>query len=375
MLGTLGTMSMGVRLPIIKQNDELENIIVSSIINASDESNIPIEDGDIIGITESIVARANGLYITVDDIAESVKKKLNNPKGVYVLWPIYSRNRFSMILKGIARAVPGFVQVILDEGKDEVGNKHVNQFTGVDIREFYRNLIEEEGSHPIIHSTGYEKFFKNLFYDAMNGNKINVIVATIHNRNRLKQVFESFNSPDKLENGTAINVITLEEICDEFNPDFGVLGTNKATEETLKLFPTIDVAKRVALKVQEDIEAETGKHVEVLIYGDGCFKDPVGGIWEFADPVSAPYYTDGLEGTPNELKLKYVADNESSDEDFIRERIKHKKAEMAGQMITQGTTPRMYRDLVASLCDLTSGSGDKGTPVIWIKNYFKNYAD
>lgn len=375
MLGTLGTMSMGVRLPIIKQNDELENIIVSSIINASDESNIPIEDGDIIGITESIVARANGLYITVDDIAESVKKKLNNPKGVYVLWPIYSRNRFSMILKGIARAVPGFVQVILDDGKDEVGNKHVNQFTGVDIREFYRNLIEEEGSHPIIHSTGYEKFFKNIFYDAMNGNKINVIVATIHNRNRLKQVFESFNSPDKLENGTAINVITLEEICDEFNPDFGVLGTNKATEETLKLFPTIDVAKRVALKVQEDIEAETGKHVEVLIYGDGCFKDPVGGIWEFADPVSAPYYTKGLDGTPNELKLKYVADNESSDEDFIRERIKHKKAEMAGQMITQGTTPRMYRDLVASLCDLTSGSGDKGTPVIWIKNYFKNYAD
>ena len=188
-------------------------------------------------------------------------------------------------------------------------------------------------------------------------------------------MFETFNSPDKLEDGTAINVITLEEICDEFNPDFGVLGTNKATEETLKLFPTIDVAKRVALKVQEDIEAETGKHVEVLIYGDGCFKDPVGGIWEFADPVSAPYYTEGLEGTPNELKLKYVADNESSDEDFIRERIKHKKAEMAGQMITQGTTPRMYRDLVASLCDLTSGSGDKGTPVIWIKNYFKNYAD
>lgn len=371
----LGTMSMGVRLPIIKEKDDIAQIVVDNIINSSDESGIPIEDGDIIGITESVVARAAGLYVTVDDIAENIKKKLNNPSSVYVLWPIYSRNRFSMILKGIARAVPGFVHVILDERKDEVGNKHVNQFTGVDIRDFYRNLIEAEGSHPAIHSTGSEKFFMNIFYDAMNGNRINVIVATIHSRNKVKQIFEAFNSPDKLEDGTAINVITLDEICDDINPDFGLLGSNKATEEKLKLFPTVELAKKVALGVQERIMKQSGHHVEVLIYGDGCFKDPVGGIWEFADPVSAPYHTDGLDGTPNELKLKYVADNESSDEDFIRERIKHKKAEMAGQMITQGTTPRMYRDLVASLCDLTSGSGDKGTPVIWIKNYFKNYAD
>lgn len=371
----LGTMSMGVRLPIIKENDELEKIIANEIIRSSVEHKIPIEDGDIIGITESIVARAAGLYVTVDDIAENIKKKLNNPSSVYVLWPIYSRNRFSMILKGIARAVPGFVQVVLDEGKDEVGNKHVNQFTGVDIRDFYRNIIEEEGSHAAIHSKDSDKWFMNIFYDAMNGNKINVIVATIHSRNRIKQMFETFNSPDKLEDGTAINVITLDEICDDINPDFGLLGSNKATDDKLKLFPTVELAKKVALGVQERMYKQSGHHLEVLIYGDGCFKDPVGGIWEFADPISAPYYTDGLEGTPNELKLKYIADNESADEDFIVERIKHKDDNLTGQMISQGTTPRMYRDLVASLCDLTSGSGDKGTPVVWIKNYFKNYAD
>ena len=371
----LGTMSMGVRLPIIKENDDLENIIVDSIINSSDESNIPIDDGDIIGITESIVARAAGLYATVDDIAESVKKKFNNPNHVYVLWPIYSRNRFSMILKGIARAVP-YIDVILSAGKDEVGNEHVNQFTGVDIKEFYANLIKDEGSHPSIHTRGYELFFKHVLYDALHGNKINVIVATIHNRKKLKEVFDDHNKrPETKDKNCFINVITLDEICDDINPDFGLLGSNKATEEKLKLFPTVEVSKKVALGVQERIMKHTGKQVEVLIYGDGCFKDPVGGIWEFADPVSSPYYTDGLEGTPNELKLKYIADNESADEDFIIERIKHKKKEMAGQMITQGTTPRMYCDLVASLCDLTSGSGDKGTPVIWIKNYFKNYAD
>lgn len=367
-------MSMGVRLPIIKENDDIVRIIADRIERSSNECNIPIDNGDIIGITESIVARAAGLYVTVDEIAECIKKKFNNPKSIYVLWPIYSRNRFSLILKGIARAVP-YIDVILSTGKDEVGNEHINQFTGVDIKEFYTNLIKDEGSHPSIHTRGYERFYKHILYDALNGNMINVIVATIHNRDKVKQQFEIYNSPDKLENGTAIKVLTLDEICDDLNPDFGLLGSNKATEEKLKLFPTVEVSKKVALGVQERIMKHTGKKIEVLIYGDGCFKDPVGGIWELADPVSSPYYTEGLEGTPNELKLKYIADNESADEDFIVERIKHKDDDLTGQMVSQGTTPRRYRDLVASLCDLTSGSGDKGTPVVWIKNYFKNYAD
>ena len=372
----LGTMSMGVRLPIIRENDDLENIIVDSIINSSDETNIPIEDGDIIGITESIVARSAGLYVTVDDIAESVKKKFNNPKRVFVACPIFSRNRFSLILKGIARAVR-YTNVILNEVHDEVGNMHVNQFTGVDIDKFYRDLIIDQGSVPSIFNAK-KGVFEIISKYVLRDEKVNVIVSSIHNRDRVKQLFEEYNETvikENLGEKHVINVITLQELCDDINPDFGLLGSKKATEEKLKLFPTVKISKEVALGVQERIMKHTGKHVEVLIYGDGCFKDPVGGIWEFADPVSAPYYTDGLEGTPNELKLKYVADNESSDEDFIRERIKHKKQEMAGQMITQGTTPRMYRDLVASLCDLTSGSGDKGTPVIWIKNYFKNYAD
>lgn len=369
----LGTMSMGVRLPIIKENDDIIRIVADRIERTSNECNIPIDNGDIIGITESIVARSAGLYATVDEIAESVKKKLNNPNTVYVLWPIYSRNRFSMILKGIARAVP-YVHVVLNSGKDEVGNEHINQFTGVNIIDFYKNLIKEEGSHPSIHSQGYERFVKNILYNAIHGNRTDIIVATIHDRKDIKGLFEKHNMrEDKI--GQPINVITLEELCDDINPDFGLLGSNKATEEKLKLFPTVKISKEVALGVQERIMKHTGKQVEVLIYGDGCFKDPVGGIWEFADPVSAPYYTEGLEGTPNELKLKYIADNESADEDFIVERIKHKDDNLSGQMISQGTTPRMYRDLVASLCDLTSGSGDKGTPVIWIKNYFKNYAD
>ena len=369
----LGTMSMGVRLPIIKENDDIVRIIADRVERSSNECNIPIDNGDIIGITESIVARAAGLYVTVDEIAECIKKKFNNPKSIYVLWPIYSRNRFSMILKGIARSAR-YINVALRPGKDEVGNDHFNQFTGVDIDKFYRDLIIDEGAVPSI-LTKKEDVISKIYKDAVWNGDCNVIVATIHNRKRAKQFFEEYNSPDKLENGTAIKVLTLDEICDDLNPDFGLLGSNKATEEKLKLFPTVEVAKKVALGVQERIMKHTGKQVEVLIYGDGCFKDPVGGIWELADPVSSPYYTEGLEGTPNELKLKYIADNESDDEDFIVERIKHKDDNLTGQMISQGTTPRRYRDLIASLCDLTSGSGDKGTPVVWIKNYFKNYAD
>lgn len=369
----LGTMSMGVRLPIIKENDDIVRIIADRIERSSNECNIPIDNGDIIGITESIVARAAGLYVTVDEIAECIKKKFNNPKSIYVLWPIYSRNRFSLILKGISRSAR-HIKVALYPGKDEVGNDHFNQFTGVDIDKFYRELIIDEGAVPSI-LTKKEDVISKIYKDAVWNRDCNVIVATIHNRKRVKQFFEEYNSPDKLENGTAIKVLTLDEICDDLNPDFGLLGSNKATEEKLKLFPTVEVSKKVALGVQERIMKHTGKQVEVLIYGDGCFKDPVGGIWELADPVSSPYYTEGLEGTPNELKLKYIADNESADEDFIVERIKHKDDNLTGQMISQGTTPRRYRDLIASLCDLTSGSGDKGTPVVWIKNYFKNYAD
>ena len=369
----LGTMSMGVRLPIIKENDDIVRIIADRIERSSNECNIPIDNGDIIGITESIVARAAGLYVTVDEIAECIKKKFNNPKSIFVLWPIYSRNRFSLRLKGITRSAR-YINLAHYPGKDEVGNDHFNQFTGVDIDKFYRELIIDEGAVPSILAKK-EDVISKIYKDAVWNGDCNVIVATIHNRKRVKQFFEEYNSPDKLENGTAIKVLTLDEMCDDLNPDFGLLGSNKATEEKLKLFPTVEVAKKVALGVQERIMKHTGKQVEVLIYGDGCFKDPVGGIWELADPVSSPYYTEGLEGTPNELKLKYIADNESADEDFIVERIKHKDDNLTGQMISQGTTPRRYRDLIASLCDLTSGSGDKGTPVVWIKNYFKNYAD
>lgn len=372
----LGTMSMGVRLPIIKENDDIIRIVADRIERASNENNIPIDDGDIIGITESIVARAAGLYVTVNDIAESVKKKFNNPEMVFVIYPIFSRNRFSLILKGIAKAVR-YTNVILNEEHDEVGNMHVNQFTGVDIDKFYRDLIIDQGSVPSIFNVK-KGVFEIISKYVLRNEKVNVIVSSIHNRDRVKQIFDEYNETvikEKLGEKHVINVITLQELCDDINSDFGLLGSNKATEEKLKLFPTVKISKEVALGVQERIMKHTGKKVEVLIYGDGCFKDPVGGIWEFADPISAPYYTEGLEGTPNELKLKYIADNESADEDFIIERIKHKDDNLSGQMISQGTTPRMYRDLVASLCDLTSGSGDKGTPVIWIKNYFKNYAD
>lgn len=360
-------MSMGVRLPIIKENDDITRIIADRIERSSNECNIPIDNGDIIGITESIVARSAGLYVSVDDVAKSVMEKFDGQDKVYVLWPIYSRNRFSLILKGIAKGTRNVVVVL--SGKDEVGNDLVNQFTGVDIVEFYRNLIKESGAIPIILKSANE-VFQMWLKDFSDKKRINVIQAACHPDDvRGYASFRHF-----VENGV-LKEITLGDLCDDVNPDFGLFGSNKATEDTLKLFPTVELSKTVALGVQERIMKHTGKHVEVLIYGDGCFKDPVGGIWELADPVSSPYYTDGLEGTPNELKLKYIADNESADEDFIVERIKHKKAEMAGQMITQGTTPRMYRDLVASLCDLTSGSGDKGTPVVWIKNYFKNYAD
>lgn len=359
----LGTMSMGVRLPIIRDTDDIEQIVVDNIINSSDESNIPIEDGDIIGITESIVARANGLYVDIEDVAESVRKKFNNSEKVYVLWPIYSRNRFSLILKGIAKAVKDVV-VVLNNGKDEVGNELVNQFTGVDIVEFYTNLIKDAGARPFILKNGVKELTHQFANDLSNGKKLNIIHAECHP----KEI--------GLKNSENTKEITLAELCDDVNPDFGLLGSNKASENELKLFPTVELAKRVCLNVQRMIKEETGKHVEVLVYGDGCFKDPVGGIWEFADPVSAPYYTDGLEGTPNELKFKYIVDNDDVDETTLKEKIKSKQQIISdNKMQAQGTTPRMYRDLVASLCDLTSGSGDKGTPVIWIKNYFKNYAD
>lgn len=364
----LGTMSMGVRLPIIRKDDDIEQIVADNIINSSDESGIPIEDGDIIGITESVVARSAGLYVSVDKVAESVWNKFEHPDKVYVLWPIYSRNRFSLILKGIARAVRTVV-VVLKDGKDEVGNAPVNQFTGVDICSFYRNLIIDEGAIPVILKKAHD--VRDMWFrDAIREERINIILSLCHADDEKGDAVKSLMSEGRIKE------ITLKELCDDINPDFGLLGSNKATEESLKLFPTVELAKKTALGVQDKIKQETGKHVEVLIYGDGCFKDPVGGIWEFADPVSAPYYTDGLEGTPNELKFKYIVDNEDVDDSTLKEKIKAKNEIISEtKMQAQGTTPRMYRDLVASLCDLTSGSGDKGTPVIWIKNYFKNYSD
>ncbi len=392
----IGTMSMGIRAPIIRDGDDLVKIVTESILNASKRHKIAIEDNDIIAITESIVARAEGNYVTVDQVAADVKRKFGEDLELVVLFPILSRNRFAMCLKGIARATKKMT-LVLQYPSDEVGNKLISdedfeesgfhdnsmvlderlyrqnfgfkkhEFTGVDYVTYYRDLVEAENCEIRI-------VFANSLCDVIRLGK-NFLCADIHTRKATKKYIE--------KHGTDKKVLTLDEICNEpiegsgFNPTYGLLGSNKANEERLKLFPR--GGQELVEKVQKTIFGLTGKQVHVMVYGDGAFKDPVGKIWELADPVVSPAHTKGLLGQPNELKLKALADGKYEKlsgealKEAISEEIRKKGDNLVGNMLSQGTTPRRITDLVGSLCDLTSGSGDKGTPIVWVKGYFDNY--
>ena len=371
-----GVISMGIKAPMIKEGDDLVNIIVDSVINevknvtvthipyyidgvrafnTEEHISYDINDKDIIGITESVIARAAGQYISVDDIAEWIIKKFGPDAELIVDSPIYSRNRFSMILKGIARAAKKIYFIM--PPFDEVGNPSgVNPFTGVDIQKYYAEICSEENCESEFGESVYEVTKNINDYDIDN---YGWIYCGLHNYNEWKEKHTG-------------KIATLADVCKEFSPDWGVLGTNKSTEERLKLFPSKEVAQKVCDEVKAQIKEITGKDVIVCSYGDGCFKDPVGGIWEFADPVTMPAYTDKelIESTPNEIKLKAFIDDGTSEEE-INKLIKEKK-NLVGSMTSQGTTPRLYRDLLASLMDLTSGSGDRATPIVLIQNYFRD---
>ena len=390
----VGTISRGIRAPIIRQGDDLVKIVADSILDASKEDGFSIRDRDVIAMTESIVARAQGNYASVDDIACDVKAKFGG-ETVGVILPILSRNRFSICLRGIAKGAKKIV-LMLSYPSDEVGNhlisfdmldeKGVNPYTDVLSLEKYRELFGYT-KHPFT-GMDYVAYYGDLIREAGAECEIifandprailsytkNVLNCDIHTRFRTKRL---------LLKAGAEKVFGMDEILSEsvngsgYNKNYGLLGSNKASEDVIKLFP------RDCQKLVDDIQAlmfeRTGKKVEVMVYGDGAFKDPVGKIWELADPVGSPAYTKGLEGTPNELKLKYLADNEfanlSGDElkKAINQKIQEKDADLVGNMISEGTTPRRLTDLIGSLCDLTSGSGDKGTPIVFIQGYFDNY--
>lgn len=344
-----GVSSTGLIAPIIREGDDLAEIVIDTVLNAIDN----IEDGDVIGITESVVARAEGNYVTIDEVAEDIKKKMGNHNYITVVSPIFSRNRFAMILKAIARAAQTGVYLKLNY-VDEVGNVYrCHPFTGINYDEYYKSIIEGEGKIAYI----------KLPNESVNYDFDSAIDCRLHP-----------------QCGEKLGKFTLADFCTD-KCDWGLLGSNKASEEKLKLFPSKEYSQRLINDIQQEIELNTGKVVEVMVYGDGCFKDPVGGIWEFADPVTSPAYTKGLEGTPNELKLKNIADEKYSNlngqelENAIKSDIKNKDNNLKGNMVSQGTTPRRYVDLLASLMDLTSGSGDKGTPIVYVKRYFKNYSE
>lgn len=390
----VGTVSRGVRAPIIREGDNLVQIVVDSVLAAGQSEGFSFHDRDVVAVTEAVVARAQGNYAHINDIAADVKAKLGG-ETIGVIFPILSRNRFSVCLKGIARGAKKVV-LMLSFPADEVGNHLIDEdlldekgvnpwsdvlteekyrelfgrvlhpFTGVDYIEFYSELIRESGAEVEIILSNNPKTI--LDYTDK------VLCCDIHTRNRTKRI---------LKKAGASVVLGLDDIMTEsvngsgFNPNYGLLGSNKATEETVKLFPKdCDVfVSEVAALMKE----KTSKNIEVMVYGDGAFKDPVGKIWELADPVVSPAYTPGLEGTPNEVKLKYLADNNfaslSGDalKEAISDYIRNKDADLKGQMVSQGTTPRRLTDLIGSLADLTSGSGDKGTPIILIQGYFDNY--
>ncbi len=392
----LGTVSRGVRCPIIKEGDDLVSIVTDSIILASKEENFPLNDRDVVAITESIVARAQGNYATVDQIATDVKNKVKSEK-IGVIFPILSRNRFAILLKGIAKGVKKIV-LMLSYPSDEVGNSlisydeldeknidpykdvltleqyrdlfghNVHEFTGVDYVEYYMSIIKEMGAEV-------EVIFANQAKTILNYAD-SIITCDIHTRNRTKRI---------LKNAGAKVVLGLDDILTSsvdgsgYNEKYGLLGSNKATEDKVKLFPRD--SQYLVEDIQKQLYEKTNKHFEVMVYGDGAFKDPQGKIWELADPVVSPFFTKGLIGTPNELKLKFLADNDFKDlkgEELrmaIEKRIIEKEKDLVGKMISEGTTPRQLTDLIGSLCDLTSGSGDKGTPIVLVQGYFDNYTN
>ena len=391
----VGTISRGIRAPIIREGDDLAQIVVDSVWAASQSDlGFQFNDKDVVAITEAVVARAQGNYASIDDIAADVKAKLGG-ETIGVIFPILSRNRFSVCLKGIAKGAKKVV-LMVSFPSDEVGNhlideelldekgvnpwsdvlteaqyrelfgKVLHPFTGVDYLEFYRGLIEEAGAEC-------EIILSNNAKTILNYTK-NVLNCDIHTRQRTKRI---------LKNAGAEVVCSLDDILNApvngsgCNEQYGLLGSNKATETTVKLFPR--ECDKFVERVADLMKEKTGKNIEVMVYGDGAFKDPVGKIWELADPVVSPAYTSGLEGTPNELKLKYLADNDFADlkgdelKAAISNAIKAKGDNLVGNMASQGTTPRRLTDLIGSLADLTSGSGDKGTPIIFVQGYFDNY--
>ena len=392
----VGTVSRGIRGPIIRQGDNLVDIAVNSVLEAAESEGFSLRDRDVIALTESIVARAQGNYASVEDIAADVRAKLGG-ETIGVIFPILSRNRFAICLKGIAMGAKKVV-LMLSYPSDEVGNalltydqldeaginpysdvltlekyrelfgENKHEFTGVDYVDYYANIIKEAGAEV-------EVVFANQAKTILNYTDC-ILTCDIHTRVRTKRILK--------ENGAKV-VCGLDDIMTEsingsgYNTKYGLLGSNKSTEDQIKLFP------RECQDLVEGIQAEvlklTGKHVEVMVYGDGAFKDPQGKIWELADPVVSPAFTSGLVGTPNELKLKYLADNDFKNlsgaelKEAISKSIKEKDSNLVGNMASQGTTPRQLTDLIGSLCDLTSGSGDKGTPIILIQGYFDNYTD
>ncbi len=391
---TIGTVSRGVRAPIIREGDDLAAIVTQSVLDAAREGGYELRDRDIVAMTEAIVARAQGNYATVDDIATDVRAKLGGGT-VGVLFPILSRNRFAVCLKGIAKGC-GKVVLVLSYPSDEVGNhlislddldaKGVNPYTDVLTLERYRALFGYE-KHPFT-GVDYVEYYENLIRES--GAEVEILFANdpravlpytkdvltcdIHSRARSKRLLKAAGAERVLGLDDILTAPVNGSGCNE---SYGLLGSNKATEEKVKLFPRNP--KALVEKIQSRFLEETGKHVEVMVYGDGAFKDPVGKIWELADPVVSPAYTAGLEGTPNELKLKYLADNDFADlsgadlRDAISGAIRKKDGDLKGQMASEGTTPRRLTDLIGSLCDLTSGSGDKGTPIVHIQGYFDNY--
>ncbi len=391
----VGTCVRGIRTPIIKDGDDLATIVVDSLIDAQKNEGFEFKDRDVVGITEAVVGISEGNYVSVDDIADDLKNKFPSKK-IGVVFPILSRNRFSMILKGIARGMDE-ITMLLSFPSDEVGNgildeelldkskynlgssfgyleykqvfgSWIHPFTGINMVEFYKELAEKENCKiDFVFSNDAKEILKY---------RDDVLTCDIHTREKTKK--------QVIEAGGKI-VYGLYEVLNKsingsgFNPKYGLLGSNKSTEERLKLFPKD--GDKLVKKVQDMLMDKTGKKIEVMVYGDGAFKDPVGKIWELADPVVSPFYTDGLVGTPNEIKLKYISDNKFANlrgEELkiaIKEEIRKKDSDLKGNMLSQGTTPRRITDLIGSLCDLTSGSGDKGTPVVFVQGYFDNLSN
>ncbi len=392
----VGTVSRGIRCPIIRQGDDLAAIVADSVLAAAESEGFSLRDRDVISITESIVARAQGNYASIEAIAEDVRQKLGGDT-IGVMFPILSRNRFAICLKGIAMGAKKVV-LMLSYPSDEVGNhlltydqldeaginpysdvltlekyrelfgENKHEFTGVDYVQYYGDLIREAGAEVEIIFANQPRAILD-YADC-------ILTCDIHTRARTKRILKAAGA--KVVCGLD-DILTSSVNGSGFNASYGLLGSNKSTEDTIKLFP--QECKDLVLNIQSRILAATGKHVEVMVYGDGAFKDPQGKIWELADPVVSPAYTDGLVGTPNELKLKYLADNDFKDlsgeelKQAISDSIRQKKENLVGNMASQGTTPRQLTDLIGSLCDLTSGSGDKGTPVVLVQGYFDNYTN